>query len=49
VIPAGLEEILEEMKRIGRVDVERLITVAAKYGITITGPAPEAFATATTG
>ena len=49
VIPAGLEAILEDVKRIDRVDVERLITVAAGYGIAITGPAPDAVATATTG
>ena len=49
VIPAGLERILEDLRRIDQVDVERLITIAARYGITITGPAPEAVATATTG
>jgi quercetin dioxygenase-like cupin family protein len=41
VTPAGLEGLLEDVNRTGRVDVERLITVAARYGITITGPVPE--------
>ncbi len=41
VVPAGLEGILEDVRQTDRVDVERLITVAARYGITITGPAPE--------
>ena len=41
VTPAGLEGFLEDVARTDRVDVERLITVAARYGITITGPAPE--------
>ncbi len=48
VTPAGLEGILEDLRRIDREDAERLITVAARYGITITGPSPEA-ATLTTG
>jgi quercetin dioxygenase-like cupin family protein len=39
--PAGLEGFLEDMKRTDRRDVERLITLAARYGITITGPAPK--------
>ena len=41
VIPAGLEGFLEEVTRTDQVGVERLITVAARYGITITGPAPQ--------
>ena len=41
VTPAGLEGIVEDVIRTDQVDVERLITVAARYGITITGPAPE--------
>jgi quercetin dioxygenase-like cupin family protein len=41
VTPAGLEAFLEDVNRTDRMDVERLITVAAGYGITITGPAPE--------
>ena len=49
VTPAGLEGLLEDLTRIDRADVERLITVAARYGITITGPAPESAGTATTG
>ena len=49
VAPAGLEGLLDEVARIDRADVERLITVAARYGITITGPAPESVGTATTG
>jgi quercetin dioxygenase-like cupin family protein len=49
VTPAGLEGLLEEVTRIDRADIERLITVAARYGITITGPAPESASTATTG
>ena len=40
VTPAGLEGLLEEVPLTDRVNVERLITVAARYGITITGPAP---------
>ena len=48
VTPAGLEGLLEEVTRIDRADVERLITVAARYGITITGPTPESVGTATT-
>ena len=44
VTPAGLEGLLEDLTRIDRADVERLITIAAKYGITITGPAPESAA-----
>ena len=41
VTPAGLEGFLEEVKRTDEVDVERLITVAARYGITVTGPPPQ--------
>ena len=41
VTPAGLEGFLEEVARTDQEGVERLITVAARYGITITGPAPE--------
>ena len=44
VTPAGLEGLLAEVTRTDRADVERLITVAARYGITITGPAPESAA-----
>ncbi len=47
--PAGLEGILEDVQREDGVDAEHLITVAARYGITITGPSPEAIASATTG
>jgi quercetin dioxygenase-like cupin family protein len=39
VTPAGLEAFLEDVRRTDSMDVERLITVAARYGITITGPA----------
>ena len=49
VTPAGLEGILEDLRRIDREDVERLITVAARYGITITGPSPEGALLPTTG
>jgi quercetin dioxygenase-like cupin family protein len=41
VTPAGLETFLEDVTRTDRMDVERLITVAARYGITITGPVPD--------
>ena len=41
VAPAGLEAFLEDVSQTDRMDVERLITVAARYGITITGPALE--------
>jgi hypothetical protein len=41
VTPAGLERCLEEVRSTGRMTVERLITIAARYGVTITGPAPE--------
>ena len=41
VTPAGLEGFLEDVSRTDGMDVERLITVAARYGITITGPVPE--------
>ena len=40
--PAGLEECLVELDRPGEPDasmVERLVGVAARYGVTITGPA----------
>ena len=39
VTPAGLEGFLEDVARTDQVDVEYLITMAARYGITITGPA----------
>ena len=42
VTPAGLEGFLEDVARPDQVDVEYLITMAARYGITITGPALEA-------
>jgi quercetin dioxygenase-like cupin family protein len=48
VTPAGLEGLLDEVMRTTQADVERLITVTARYGITITGPAPERAGTATT-
>ena len=41
VTPAGLEGFLEDVTRTDRVDVEGLIAAAARYGITITGPAPK--------
>ena len=41
VFPARLEGFLEDVSRTDGMDVERLITVAARYGITITGPVPE--------
>jgi quercetin dioxygenase-like cupin family protein len=41
VTPAGLEGLLEQVTRADQLGVEQLITVAARYGITITGPAPE--------
>ena len=49
VTPAGLEGLLEEVTWADQLGVEHLITVAARYGITITGPAPESAGTATTG
>ena len=39
--PAGLEGYFDEASAaLGEVDVERLIAVAARYGVAITGPAP---------
>ena len=39
--PAGLEGYFDETSAaLGEVDVERLIAVAARYGVAITGPAP---------
>ncbi len=49
VTPAGLEGFLEDIAQTDRVSVEHLITVAARYGITITGPAPEGGGMTTTG
>ena len=49
VTPAGMEGILEDLSRIDREDAECLITVAARYGITITGPSPEDAFMPTTG
>jgi hypothetical protein len=42
VTPAGVEGVLEDLRRTDCVGVEQLITVAARYGITITGPVPKA-------
>jgi quercetin dioxygenase-like cupin family protein len=41
VTPAGLEGFLEEVTRTDQLGVERLIAVAARFGITITGPPPQ--------
>ncbi len=39
--PAGLEGYFDEASAaLGEVDVERLIAVAARYGVAITGPVP---------
>ena len=48
VTPAGLEGLLEEVADMDQVGIEHLITVAARYGITITGPSPQDIGTATT-
>ena len=40
-VPAGLEDLYRELGGLngaGRSDVERLVTVAARYGVEITGP-----------
>ncbi|MDQ4099332.1 MAG: cupin domain-containing protein [Chloroflexota bacterium] len=43
VMPSGLESYFLELdKDAGTVDIERLVTVAARYGIEITGPPPAA-------
>ena len=40
--PAGLDGCFEELSRGGGVaDFERLVTVAARHGVEITGPRPE--------
>jgi quercetin dioxygenase-like cupin family protein len=38
--PAGFERFYREMAATGLLDVERLITIAARYGCEITGPTP---------
>lgn len=43
VAPAGIEGLYAELDGLeagGRTDLERLVTVAARYGVTIIGPAP---------
>ena len=43
LVPAGLEGCCRELDEAGApADVERLIAVAARYGVAITGPAPGA-------
>ena len=39
--PAGFERFYREVAGAGPLDVERLVTIAARYGCEITGPAPE--------
>lgn len=39
--PAGFEGFYREMAHTGPLDIERLITMAARYGCEITGPTPE--------
>ena len=38
--PAGFERFYREMAATGPLDVERLVTIAARYGCEITGPTP---------
>ena len=40
-VPAGFERFYREMAAAGPLDVEHLVTMAARYGCEITGPAPE--------
>lgn len=40
-VPAGFEGFYREMVVAGTLDVERLVTTAARYGCEITGPTPE--------
>jgi quercetin dioxygenase-like cupin family protein len=39
--PAGFERFYGEMATVGPLDVERLVTTAARYGCQIAGPTPE--------
>jgi quercetin dioxygenase-like cupin family protein len=39
--PAGFERFYGEMATVGQLDVERLVTSAARYGYQIAGPTPE--------
>jgi hypothetical protein len=39
--PAGFERFYGEMATVGPLDVERLVTIAARYGCQIAGPTPE--------
>jgi quercetin dioxygenase-like cupin family protein len=39
--PAGFERFYREMAATGPLDVERLVTIAARYGCEITGPTPK--------
>lgn len=39
--PAGFERFYGEMAAVGPLDVERLVTAAARYGCEIAGPTPE--------
>ena len=39
--PAGFERFYGEMAAVGPLDVERLVTTAARYGCQISGPTPE--------
>jgi quercetin dioxygenase-like cupin family protein len=39
--PAGFERFYGEMATVGPLDVERLVTTAARYGCEIAGPTPE--------
>jgi quercetin dioxygenase-like cupin family protein len=44
-IPAGIEHYVTETRDLNEaanVDIERLVTIAARYGVEITGPPPEA-------
>ena len=40
-VPAGFERFYREMAAAGPLDVERLVTIAARYGCEITGPTPK--------
>ena len=39
--PAGFERFYREMATVGPLEVERLVTTAARYGCEIAGPTPE--------
>ena len=39
--PAGFERFYGEMAATGPLDVERMVTIAARYGCEITGPTPK--------